>query len=359
MKSGRWLFFCVLAVLLLGNNPVWAVQVTAKGMSFLETGREALAREKALDDAKRNAVEQAAGAAIESSTLVENFVLVKDRIMSQASGYLKNYRIIKETKSDLGTYEVTIEAEVLTKSVVGDVDRFQKMLSWQKNPRVSIVVDASVAAQVRPAAIKASNMLADRLKSGGFNVFRHDAQKAGAMGLLVGLVLESASVNSDYQGMQLTLNEISLSANVYRPGDDEILATAEAVRSLPGTNRLQVLDKGAKEAVAHLWQDLRTKLTRLWEKEVYGQRRIFLTVRNVSSHNQAKEIAAGLSEGVSGMISADLHRFHEGAGEYLLQYRGWPEHLVNELQMAYFQNAYFRTVADRVSANNIVLKLAR
>ena len=38
------------------------------------------------------------------------------------------------------------------------------------------------------------------------------------MGLLVGLSLELSSKQSSYQNIDLSINEISLSANIYRPG---------------------------------------------------------------------------------------------------------------------------------------------
>ena len=78
-------------------------KVTARGVSFFEEGREAIAREKALDEAKRAAIEQAVGTRIESKTVVENFQVSRDQIFSHATGYLKNLEIISEEKTELGT----------------------------------------------------------------------------------------------------------------------------------------------------------------------------------------------------------------------------------------------------------------
>ena len=113
-------------------------KVTARGVSFFEEGREAIAREKALDEAKRAAIEQAVGTRIESKTVVENFQVSRDQIFSHATGYLKNLEIVSEEKTELGTYEVEISAEVEIAALVNDLDRFKKILGWQKNPRISI-----------------------------------------------------------------------------------------------------------------------------------------------------------------------------------------------------------------------------
>jgi len=345
-------------ILCMAAAPVHAGQVlTVKGMSFFEPGREALAREKALDEAKRAAIEQAMGTAIESRSVVENFELVKDRIFSHTSGYIKHFEILEEKKTALGTYEVTVRAEVETADLAKDVDRFRQMLGWQKNPRVSIVVEKGVDPGHRAAAAKAAGFLAAKLKNSGFSVYKHNRQTAGRMGLQVGLMLESSSVQSDYQGLQLELNEISLSANIYRTGDDAILASASAVRSLPGTNRLQALDKGARACVDEIWSGLRSELTRLWEAEIFGEREVFLVLLNVPSHNRALEIADVLENEVSGMTAADLLRFGPEGAEYRLRYRGWPEALNNELQMSYIRSTFFRASLETIKGNTMVMRL--
>ncbi len=103
-----------------------AKKVIATGASYLKPGEELVAREKALDEARRNALEKAVGTYIKSTTVVENFYLVEDKIISRTKGYLKNIRILKEGKTNLGTYELTIEAEVTLDSLKDDIGRFKK-----------------------------------------------------------------------------------------------------------------------------------------------------------------------------------------------------------------------------------------
>jgi hypothetical protein len=330
-------------------------KVTAQGMSFFESGREIIAREKALDEAKRAAVEKALGTTIESRTAVEDFQVVKDQIMSRSAGYLKDIKILEENKTDLGTYEVKIQAEVEIPDLVDDLDRFKKILQWQNNPRISVVVDPGLKADYLPTAKKTANILTEKLKHDGFNVFKYSEKNKNQMGLLVGLILELSSKRTTFQDLELTLNEISLSANIYRPGDEEILATASAVQSLPGENELQILDKGARRCIDNIWNNLRKKLARLWEKELYSQRDIFLTVKKIKSHAEAKEIGAIFKSDVSGVVDASLIGFRKNKAEYNLKYRGWPEQLLNELQMTYFKNKYFEPVLKEMKGNQIII----
>ncbi|MBU0986020.1 MAG: hypothetical protein KKH68_02100 [Proteobacteria bacterium] len=329
--------------------------VTAKGLSFFEPGRELIAREKALDEAKRMAVEKAIGTTIESRTAVEDYQVVKDQIISRSAGYLKNIKILEENKSDLGTYEIKIEADVEIPDLVDDLDRFKKILQWQKNPRISVVIEPGLKADYLPAAQKTANQLIERLKYDGFSVFKHSTNNENQMGLLVGLSLELSTRQTKFQDLELTLNEVSLSANIYRPGDQEILATAGAVKSLPGENKLQILDKGAKFCVDDIWDKLRKDLARLWEKELYSQRDIYMIIKKIASHAEAQEIGAIFKSDVSGVVDASLIGFRKNKAEFNLKYRGWPEQLLNEIQMSYFKNKYFEPILETIQGNQIII----
>ena len=331
--------------------------VTAKGLSFFEPGREVIAREKALDEAKRAAIEKAVGITIESRTVVENFQVVEDLILSRSIGYLDNIQILEERKTDFGTYEVKIQADVEVSAIMEDLDRFQKILSWQKNPRISIVIEPAMKKDYIPTAKKTANLLAEKLKKNGFSVFRYSKNNEIQMGILIGLSLELSIKQSDYKGLKLTINEINLDANIYRPGDGEILATAGAVKSLPGENSLHVLAQGAKFCVDVIWSELRKKLISAWEEELYSKRDIHLIVKNISSHARAQEIAFVFKSDVSSVIDATLISFCKSKVEYNLKYRGWPEQLLNEIKMSYFKNKYFESTLENITGNKIVIKI--
>ena len=330
-------------------------RVTARGVSFFEEGREAIAREKALDEAKRAAIEQAVGTRIESRTVVENFQVSRDQVFSHATGYLKKLEIVSEEKTELGTYEVEISAEVEIAALVNDLDRFKKILGWQKNPRISILIDPDLDKAFIPVARKAASRLGGKLKSEGFRVFDAAVADTSGMGLIVRLGLEVSSSQSTYQGVNLSLQEISLRTDILRTGEGEILATSSAVKSLPGANKLKVLDKGAKQCVDAVWKELRRQLTRLWEKELYSQRQIDLVVNNIASHAQAQEVGAILKSDMSGIVDVQLLSLKKKKAEFSIQYNGWPEHLVTELQMEYFRNKYFDSTLESIKGNRIVV----
>ncbi len=124
----------------------------------------------------------------------------------------------------------------------------------------------------------------------------------------------------------------------------------------PGREAI-ALDKGGAKCVDAIWTDLRSQLTRIWEEEFYSQRKIDLIVKNVPSHARALEIANTFKSDVSNVVSAELIQFSKKGAEYGLSYEGWPEHMVNELQMSYFKNHYFETVLEEISGNRITIRI--
>ncbi len=360
MKKNKLLIFIDLMIILplIITTHLWAGEsVTATGVSFFEAGREALARTKALDQAKRAAVEQVAGVQVESLTAVRNQRVIKDRIMTHSSGYLKNIKIISEGKNSLGAYEVTIQAEVSKSALVRDMDRLAKLLSWQKNPRVSFFLEAGLNKRDQAAAQKAAALLTSKLKKNRFKVYKYSKKKADQMGLLIGLFIESASHHTYYKGIKNNVKEISLTANTYRQGDAEILATAEAVKTISGPDRLRSLDKGVTQCVKVVWKTLRRKLIRVWEKEFFSGRDIDLVVKNVHSDNRANALALILQSDVSGVIDAHLVNFAGRKANYIIKYRGWPEQLSDELRMSFFEKKYFKIKVERISGNQLIIKI--
>ena len=352
------LLLCLVMLLSVSASTLYAgTKVTARGFSFFETGRELIAREKALDEAKRAALETAIGTTVESRTAVENFQVVKDQIFTHTSGYFKSINIIEEKKTDLGTYEVTIEADIEFSALVDDLDRLQKIVSWQKNPRVSIVIEPNLENSFRPTAQKAAGLLTAKLKESGLKVYKYNQPSESQMGLLVGLGIDMASNQSEYQGVKISLNEISLTANIYRAGTQEIIATASAVKSLPGENKLQVIDKGARQCVDAIWKKLRRELIRSWEAELYNERDIDLVIDNMPSLAKAQDVVAILESDVSGMVSAGFVNFSDQRASYTLKYRGWPQQFLNEIQMSYFTSKYFKTQLESIQGNKIVVNL--
>jgi len=176
-------------------------------------------------------------------------------------------------------------------------------------------------------------------------------------GLILDLSAEISSTTSQYQDISITLNEISCSASIIRPSDNKILATATATASIPGENRLQVLERGARQCVSRIWKTLRQKLLSVWEQELYGPRELTMLIHCLHNYNEAKQICKIIKADITGVQNAKLLKFRHKTGIYVIQYKGWPEFFVNEMSMSYFQNKYFSFTIENMENNKIVIKI--
>jgi len=113
-------------------------EVVAEGVAAVTSSVD-IARDHALDDALRKAVEQGVGTWIDSETRVSNFQLIEDNIYSRSRGYVSSYRIIDEgLEGDL--YRVVLRAMVKTRAVGDDLSAIGILLAEQGRPRVMVLV---------------------------------------------------------------------------------------------------------------------------------------------------------------------------------------------------------------------------
>ena len=111
------------------------VEVVAEGEAVIKNGDIDSARKAALQDAKRNAVDQV-GSEIVSETVVSNYELVRDRIISRVAGYIHGYKIIDEGKRG-NNYYVKIRAKVSAKSIKDDATMIYASMN---KPRIMILI---------------------------------------------------------------------------------------------------------------------------------------------------------------------------------------------------------------------------
>jgi len=139
----KTLFFSTIAMLLIAaSSAVAATEIVVDGV-----GND---REAAILDAQRNAVATVVGQVVDSQTLVANYSLVSDRILTSSQGYVTTYQVMSEG-ADAAGYRVRIRAVVETSSIRNDVNAIAVLSARQGNPRFIVVPDPSPdAVKVKP-----------------------------------------------------------------------------------------------------------------------------------------------------------------------------------------------------------------
>ena len=113
--------------------------VTAEGVAAIQGNARDIARDAAIEDAQKRAVEQAIGILIDSQTQVENYQLISDKILSQTKGYIKRYNVASEAV-DSGLLRVSINAEVALGQLTDDLTGIGILLGQLHKPRTMIMI---------------------------------------------------------------------------------------------------------------------------------------------------------------------------------------------------------------------------
>ncbi len=114
--------------------------VTVTGMAATSNPN---ARDQALKDAFRMAIERAVGVNVSADSIVKNNALLKDEIYAHSEGFIEKWDIAKEEKSQ-GMLTLTVKAWVregrLNKSLFLNGLDVNKLYSWIGEPRVLIMM---------------------------------------------------------------------------------------------------------------------------------------------------------------------------------------------------------------------------
>ena len=191
------LFFLFTSTPIQAAQPPETIVVSAEGLA--DPGAEQYQRDKGLiiddlrRDARRQAIEKAVGVYVESSTLVENYLLIEDKVLSRSKGLIK--QILEQSSPRLGEdglMHIRIKAEVF----IGEVKDALESLSRQSrislirqhgNPTISVAIIVKDAKRGSPAGKEkstiAENILKDRFVDFGYRVWSEDYTKILQRGL--------------------------------------------------------------------------------------------------------------------------------------------------------------------------------
>lgn len=121
-------FFCYFNV-----GSAQQVNISGYGTTIDEAERDAL----------RNAVEQAVGTMVDSTTLVKNTMLINDEIYTQSRGYITNYTILSKRLNADGMYEIIINANVDTNpnsKLMNELTRLGIINRQLRDPKIAVII---------------------------------------------------------------------------------------------------------------------------------------------------------------------------------------------------------------------------
>jgi hypothetical protein len=364
----------------------------AQGQAAVLNGDKPAAREKAIEDALRHAVEMAAGAKVSSISEVQDFQSKMDRVLTHSSGYVKRYEVVKEAR-DGDVVQVTVRAQIATAALNKDLEAMGLLLARKGMPRTMVLIAEQNIGMAQPrgpwmqpaGAVSADlrlaeNVVLDSLRSGGFGqlvdpeiasektatvggivseVTAAQARKlkslTGAEVIVVGQVVATSRGLMPDLGPGWRSCSATLSGRAVNTDNGDILATGEATQNAAQLDDLGCGKEAIKKASKVFAQDMIKKIGDRWSRDVSGGNAVHVTARKVSSFKLATDFKSALSQAVRGVKDVSQRSFSSGTQELDLTLVGSTDQLAQELESKKLGGFSVKVVA--VTANTIDVEL--
>ena len=310
----RKVLSCVLALLLAGAMPAKAAaaekeEVVGKegNLVTIRVTGAGMDKESAELDAKRKAVEKAAGTIIYSQSETKDFTLVRDTILARSTGFIQSSKVVSSKEMEDGTFEVRVEAVVSVKGVEDMWGAVQEMLKAHGRPKIMVFMNekiekqpvemSTVQTKVEDLLLKSGFLLVDKdqmkeidKKDLAAALAEDKPEKAQAVAKRFGAqIFIKGSANADrgndtrVGGVDLATYEGEANIRVYRSDTGQLMATVagEATR---GAQR--VANSAAKQALdlqaRRVAPELQLKILTFWQDVLSGRGELKLEISDVT-----------------------------------------------------------------------------
>ena len=360
------------------------------GYANVLDGRKDLARENAIQNAFRRAVEQAVGVMIESESVVNNSELIKDKICSQSAGYIKKYTISKESfDGDLCTVE--IKALVSKVKLQKGLDSYGLMMKKMGKPRIVMLLSEQNVLQDKPSYWwggsvvdmgVAENTMVTRLLQKDFNFVDRDSilaslKQEGLEGKLFANITNDAAIRilasgeaevaiigqafakagtSGAGGTNFRPCQATVSARAINTDNGEVLASFTATAMVPHVNPAaggaQALEKAASECADKLQKQIVEK----WKRRVISSGMIKLVASGLN-YDELKEFVAQLKDQLDEVEDIYERGFSGNTARMDVEVSGSAKDIAASISNMEFKGGVVKVTS--LSANVLELQISR
>ena len=361
--------------------------VSAEGVAAIRDGARDIARDAAILDAQQRAVEQAIGILIDSQTMVENFQVINDSILSQTKGYIKRYNITGEFPEG-NLLRVTITAEVALGKISDDLSAIGILLGQVHKPRTMILIAeqnigqevvawwlGSVHGQTTDMAMT-ETVLMDKFTEKGFEMIDHEvaarnikvtsAYKVQSLSTEQARTLgnqadaEVVIVGKSFAKLQgnvgsLKSAQADLTARAVRTDNGQVLASVSTHGAAVHVSEVTAGNEALKKASSEAADQLITKILAQYSKEVGGSRSISITISGFTTKAQFVKFKDVLKNQVRGIKNLHERSYANGTAKLSVDSKNSAQLLSDELAIKDFGT--FSVDVTGSSANSLELKV--
>lgn len=349
-----------ITLLITTTHPYADDKVRTRGMATIHQGAIDVARDKAIENALRNAVEEKAGVLIKSYTEVENFTVTMDQILSESKGFVNNYRIISEGKEN-DTYKVLIEAEIGAGKLKERMDAIALVLARKSKPRLMVIIngDAQKAGTVEATMIK-------HFMSQGFKVVDPKAIKASARKTTHNVGDNPGALTNiarEYGAEVIIIGHLEVVNRPFKLGDIEIMSSEVTVsgKALSGDTG-DVITTGTKskkgelkaateEASRELAKLMSNNILETWSQELSNVQTVKLLIFGINTYGDLAAVKELLGMKVKGVKQIHQRSYTEGQVEFDLEVRGNTQQVADDLEAINYNGR--KITVKGITANRI------
>lgn len=360
--------------------------VIAKGVATVFGEDKGLARDQAINDALRKAVEQTLGTFVQASTLVQNSMVIEDNILAWSDGYVRSHRIVSEGMADASTYEVTIEAVVELANLKNDWEAVQNLLNRMGNPRMMFMIEEQNIGQstnqfnylsvdmnitettlldkfiqngfecVDPATVRQNlkQEQAAAILQGDTQLAATLAKKLGAEVVVTGKAFAKVATGINLGGMKSC--QANVTARVIRADVATIIATASQHAAYPHIDEVTGGTEAIKKATNKLADELIAKIAQAWKDEFYKATTVKLIVNGINSFDQLNSFQSTLKFYIRGIKDIYTREVSGSIAELDVKMTGNANQLARELERKNLDKFKVRIIG--LTMNKITLQLS-
>ena len=311
---------------------------TAQGVGY------GLTKDAAIEQAKRDAVENGLGAYISSETVVTATTL-SDNIYSKAQGFVKKFNIVKEKKDPDGNWEITISAEVtqILDLVMQDEVAMQTLLNSMNRPRIIFLLREENLIDNTPTDFAETKLLS-MFYNKGFDVVDRQlvqalkgepdyeqalggnvaaAAKIAAMLGAEVIVIGTAKISSGGVFYGMTSGQADLNGKIVRADTGEILAVVpNAHGKKPHISPSTAGINAVNEAADKLGTDIIRQLIQKWSTQQSNFIKVYIVLKNADFGSYMMFQSFLQAQTVSGIRNAYSKSLNDGVAEYEVEFEG-------------------------------------
>lgn len=392
-----------------------ATVAEAEGQAAVLNGDKAQAREKAIDDALRHAVESTAGTMVTSSTEVQDFQVKMDQVLTHSKGFVKKYDLLDGYPKFEGTAAegnliliVKVRATIGTAELNKDLEAMGLLLARKGKPRLMLMIAEQNIGQLGPAgwwtkgkaesgsapmgAIDqrvAENTIIDVLGRTGFEFVDQDVlagklESAGPMSAnpdvaqvrkIANLTDAQVVINGtaiatkagdlsqlmgddpkDNSGPQMVSCKATISGRAINTDNGSILATDEVTKTSLYID-VPTCGKNALVAAGKLFSDeIQKKIMERWSRDLSAGNRLRVKVSGVDSLTASRQFQNALRDFVRGVKDVQQRSINNGVADLDVTVTGTSEAFAEELETK--KLGKFKVKVKNISANNIDAELS-